>query len=211
MAMPPIPCPSCGAPIVFQSAASILAVCGYCGSTLIRRDLNLETLGKMAELMADGSPLRLRTAGRYRGAGFTVVGRIQLRFDAGLWNEWHIFFDDGRNGWLGEAAGIYTVSFLTKVPEALPRINDLRSGETVVLNGRAMVVTSVGEARCIGGEGELPFAIGPGYAAPSADLADEGNRFATIDYSEDPPLVFVGEAVEFDDLHLSGLRPLNGW
>jgi hypothetical protein len=36
-------------------------------------------------------------------------------------------------------------------------------------------------------------------------------RFATIDYSEDPPLLFTGEAVEFDDLKLRSLREFEGW
>ena len=87
-------CPSCGAPVRFQSAASILAVCEYCKSTLVRHDLNLEDVGKMAQLQTDGSPLQLRVEGKYRGVHFGVVGRIQLRFEHGLWNEWHLLFDD---------------------------------------------------------------------------------------------------------------------
>ena len=46
-------CPSCGAPVQFQSAASILAVCEYCHSTLVRHDLNLEDVGKMAQLQTE--------------------------------------------------------------------------------------------------------------------------------------------------------------
>ena len=37
-----------------------------------------------------------------------------------MWNEWYCAFDDGRGGWLGDAAGEYTVSFETTVPEPLP-------------------------------------------------------------------------------------------
>ena len=204
-------CPSCGAPVVFQSAASVMAVCGYCSSTLVRHDLDLENMGKMAQLQADGSPLQLRAEGRYRGASFTVVGRIQLRFAKGLWNEWHLLFDDRRSGWLGEAAGTYAVSFPVRVPEAIPKFEELHAGKAVVLNKQPYEVTDVEEADCIGGEGELPFSIGPGYSTPAADLAGPENQFATLDYSEDPPLVFTGEYVEFDDLHLSGLREIDGW
>jgi hypothetical protein len=57
-------CPSCGAKVVFQSAASILAVCSYCKSTL-RHDLDLQNIGKMAN-WADGSPLQLHAEGNYR-------------------------------------------------------------------------------------------------------------------------------------------------
>ena len=204
-------CPSCGAPVVFQSSASILEVCQYCSSTLVRHDLNLENIGKMAELQVDGSPLQLGAGGRYQGVPFTVVGRIQLRYEQGLWNEWHILFDDQRAGWLGESMGIYAVSFLTQVNEKTPRFEDLYPGAKVVLKSQSYEVNQVEKAFCLAGQGELPFQIGPGYEAPTVDLAGPGNRFATLDYSEETPLVFVGEYVEFEELHLSGLREMNGW
>ena len=206
-----VQCPSCGAPVVFQSVASVLAVCEYCGSTLVRHDLHLENVGKMAQLQADGSPLQLRAEGRYRGESFTVVGRIQLRFEKGLWNEWHLLFGDQRSGWLGEAAGIYAVSFLTEVTEAIPKFEELHPGRAVVLRKASYEVINVEKASCIGGEGELPFEIGAGYEAPVADLAGPGKQFATLDYSETSPLIYMGEYVEFEELHLSGLKEFDGW
>ncbi|HXZ36786.1 MAG TPA: DUF4178 domain-containing protein [Thermodesulfobacteriota bacterium] len=204
-------CPSCGAKVVFQSVASVMAVCQYCSSTLVRHDLDLENIGKMAQLQADGSPLQLRAEGKYQGDSFTVVGRIQLRFEKGLWNEWHLLFDDQRSGWLGEAAGIYAVSFLTEVGEKIPQFEELRPGESVTLKKASYEVTNMEKAFCIGGEGELPFQIGPGYEAPVADLAGQGKQFATLDYSEEPPLVYMGEYVEFEELHFSRLREIDGW
>lgn len=188
-----------------------MAVCEYCSSTLVRHDLNLENLGKMAELQVDGSPLQLRATGRYRGVPFTVVGRIQLRYPQGLWNEWHLLFDDERSGWLGESTGVYGVSFLTALEDKLPRFEDLKPEQIVVLNGKTYEVTDLEKAFCVAGQGELPFQIGPGYSAPSADLAGPGNGYATLDYSDDPPAVYLGEYVEFEDLHLSGLKEINGW
>lgn len=197
--------------MVFQSAASIMAVCEYCSSTLVRHDLDLENIGKMAQLQADGSPLQLQAEGRYQGESFTVVGRIQLRFEKGLWNEWHLLFDDQRSGWLGESAGIYAVSFLTEVGEKIPKFEELQPGESVTLKKASYEVTNVEKAFCVGGQGELPFQIGPGYEAPVADLAGPAKRFATLDYSEEPPLVYMGEYVEFEELHFSGLREIDGW
>lgn len=204
-------CPACGASVIFQSPASILAVCEYCASTLVRQDKNLEDIGKMAELQRDGSPLQLRAEGRYRGQHFTVIGRIQLRYENGLWNEWYLLFDDFRDGWMGETEGTYAISFLAKVGEALPRLEDLRPGASVTLRGQPYEVTNLEKATCLAGEGELPASIAPGYSATVVDLAGDGNRFATLDYSEDPPLAFLGEYVEFEQLHFSGLREINGW
>jgi hypothetical protein len=210
-------CPSCGAVVDFKSAASILAVCEYCRSTLVRHDVNVEDIGKMAQLKLDGSPLQLGAQGRYRGIQFGVVGRIQLRFDQGIWNEWHLMLADGRSGWLGEAQGIYAVSFLAKTSGSIPAFASLKPGQNIQINGQSFVVQNVESARCIGGEGELPFQVEAGYDAPVADLVGDKNSFATIDYSEtegsapQPPLVFTGEYMEFDDLHFSNLRQFDGW
>src|SRR5690349_21816400 len=110
-----VACPSCGAKVQFKSSASFFAVCDHCRSTLLRQDLNIENLGVMADLKPDGSPIQLGTGGRYLNVHFTVIGRIQLQYENGIWNEWHLLFDDGRTGWLGEAQGIYTVTFLKDI------------------------------------------------------------------------------------------------
>ncbi|MCC9004069.1 MAG: DUF4178 domain-containing protein, partial [Candidatus Competibacter sp.] len=199
--------------IMFQSAVSILTVCAYCKSTLIRHDLELENIGTMAELLPDPSPIQLGTEGTYRKTRFTVVGRIQLRYGQGIWNEWYLLFDNQRGGWLGETLGNYAVTFLIQPPEPLPLFSTLHAGANVTLKGRAFQVTNIESARCIAGEGELPIRVGPGYDASVVDLQAAGNTFATLDYSENPPLVFVGEQVRFDDLKLSRLRTIApvGW
>ena len=206
-----VQCPSCGAKVVFQSSASVVAVCEYCRSTLVRHDVNLEDVGKMADLKADGSPLQLGAAGSYGGVHFAVVGRIQYRYEQGLWNEWYLLFDDMRGGWLGEARGNYAVSFVTAVPESIPTFGSIEVGHMVTLCGRPYELVDVQQARCIAGEGELPFRVGAGFEAPVTDFQGPARGFATIDYSEAPPLVFIGQYVDFDDLALTGLRELDGW
>ncbi len=206
-------CPSCGAAITFQSAISILTVCAYCKSTLIRHDLDLENLGVMAELLPDSSPIQLGTAGVYRNTRFSVVGRIQLRYRQGLWNEWYLLFENQRSGWLGEMLGNYVVTFIVQPLEPLPPLSELRAGHRITLQGRDFQVTNIENARCIAGEGELPIRVGPGYEAPVVDLQASGGVFATLDYSENPPLVFIGEPRRFDDLKLTQLREVMpvGW
>jgi hypothetical protein len=43
------------------------------------------------------------------------------------------------------------------------------------------------------------------------DLLSHSEKVATIDYSEDPPLLFLGGAVGFEDLKLKNLRSFEGW
>ena len=96
-------CPSCGAPVVFRAATSIYVVCEFCRSTLLRAGEDLRNLGRMADLLEDTSLLQLGSEGVFRRQPFSVIGRIQLKYEAGLWNEWHILFADGRTAWLAEA------------------------------------------------------------------------------------------------------------
>lgn len=198
-------CPSCGAPVVFQSAGSVFAVCGYCQSTLFRHDDALEDLGKMAPLAEDRSPLQLGSEGKYKGVHFALIGRLQLRYSQGLWNEWHLLFDDMRTGWLSEAGGEYVLTFAQPVQEPLPAFADLTIGQRLTLAGESWTVSNLEEAICVAGEGELPFRVGAGYPVPAADLRNPAH-FATLDYSETPPLLFSGEAILLGELALANLR-----
>jgi hypothetical protein len=211
--MPPreVSCPACGAPVRFASAASLIAVCGYCRATLMRRDLDVENVGTMAALVEDPTPLQLGAEGRYRGVHFAVVGRIQVRWSEGRWNEWYVVFDDQRTGWLGDAGGEYSMAFPTEVTEPVPAWEALRPGLAVTLGKVEYEVTDVRTAEVVGGEGELPFRVGGGWETASADLRTAGPRFATLDYSDDPPRVYTGEIVEFDALGLRNLREIEGW
>lgn len=198
-------CPSCGAPVSFKSAASLYAVCGYCKSTLLRQGEALSNLGKMAELQDDPTLLQIGSEGHFKGIHFGVIGRIQLKYQAGLWNEWHILFDDGNNAWLSEAGGEYVLSRLAAVKEPIPAFASLEPDSPVNLGNKLFLVSDLETARCIAGEGELPFKVDAGYDVETADLR-LGDDFATIDYSETPPLVFLGKPVSFDELKLSNLR-----
>jgi len=182
-----------------------MAVCEYCRSTLIRRDADIENIGKMAELLEDASLIQIGSEGQYRGVHFAVIGRIQLQYPQGIWNEWHLLFDNQRSGWLSDAGGDYTVTFLTKVQEPLPALADMQAGKEVMLNGEPYTVTDIERGRCIAGAGELLFKVGAGFEAPSVDLRCARN-FASIDYSEAIPLTFLGASADFKDLHLSNLR-----
>ncbi|MBI4678927.1 MAG: DUF4178 domain-containing protein [Elusimicrobia bacterium] len=204
-------CPSCGAPVSFKSSVTLLAVCAYCRSLLLRKDLDIEDLGKVAQLMPDGSPVQLGAEGKYKGAPFAVIGRIQMRYPEGFWNEWHLNFIDGKYGWLGEAQGLYALSFKTDPAAPLPEIEKLAVGGEIGLGSETYTVRDKREAEYASGEGELPFRVPFGEKASFADLSGPGQRFATIDYSEEPPLLFLGEYVPFDSLALTGLKEIEGW
>jgi hypothetical protein len=207
-------CPSCGAPVRLMTSSSVAAVCSYCGTTVARSDKAgadaLENLGKISALVEDGSPLCLGAKGQFEGKRFEIVGRLQLEMETGYWNEWFLHYAGGATGWLGEALGQY---FMTKaqLDEKVPSFKALKVRMSQKFQGKKYVVTEVRNGKCTGGEGELPFVAGNGYQLPFADLRSSDGSFATIDYSEEPPIVFLGRAVQWDELAMKDHRVFHGW
>ncbi len=182
-------CPSCGGSIEFKIGSSVVVVCDYCHSIVARTDRGLEDLGKVAAMVDTGSPLRRDLPGKIRGNGFRIVGRTQLRHPmGGVWDEWYAAFDDGQWGWIAEAQGKYYLTVKTARHD-LPPYDVLEIGGTY----DGMKVVELATATVISGEGEIPFRVEQGSTYPYADLAGANHRFGTIDYSEDPPLLFEGE------------------
>jgi hypothetical protein len=176
-----------------------MAVCGYCRSTLVRHDVDLENLGTMATLAEDRSPFALRWRGQYHKVGFQLIGRLQLKYDDGYWNEWYAQFDDGRQGWVSEGSGLCYVTFEQPLKAPLPPFDAFKPGMTAKLGDAVFTVSDIESATCVAIEGELPFRAEPGYAAPAVDLRAD-DRFASLDFSDDPPRAYLGEAVTLDTL-----------
>jgi len=204
-------CPNCGAPVEFASAASASAVCGFCRSTLLRDGEALQRIGISAELFDDHSPLQLGASGQLMGKAFTVLGRQQLGYDGGTWNEWHVGFDGDaalRSGWLSEDNGSYVMVFDVALQGAAPAPDELHPGDQVLVNGSTWAVASVQRAKLLAAEGELPKAPRlDGAEFVVADLRNQRDEVGTLDW-RDPQAVSwsQGRAVRLADLKMSGLR-----
>lgn len=204
-------CPQCGAPVRFQFSGAVQTTCPYCQSILVRHDIRLELVGKVSDPPPDWSPIQLYTEGQYRGKAFQVVGRIMYEYEHGAWNEWHIVFQDGVSGWLSDAQLEYAVSFLRPLPGSVPQPEDLSAGLPFAFDGVTYEVTTVTKARYRGVQGELPFRYWDKRTCVFADLRTPAAQFGTIDYTENPPLLFLGEVVPFDELQFRNVRLFEGW
>jgi len=178
---------------------------------LVRRDLNVEAIGTMAQLPPDLSPLQLAARGEFDGLAFTLIGRLRLNYDEGSWNEWYAKFADGRHGWVAEAQGFFMVSFECDVPPGIGDKHRFEPGLEIKIADREYSLTDHHETVCIAGEGELPFVAKPGRESVSADFTDADGGFASIEIAEGTASCFVGSSVQFDDLHWTGLREVPGW
>ncbi|WP_426176036.1 DUF4178 domain-containing protein [Massilia sp. TWR1-2-2] len=204
--MQTVSCPSCGAEVTFRSHASVVAVCEFCRATVMKDADAVKDLGKMSSVLEDFSPIQIGTAGVAGGRNFTVVGRIQLRYSAGMWNEWFLLFDDAGTGWLGDSSGLYTITTEAKVDGGLPVFDMIVPGRLYSIAGQRYTASEKRVAECVGGAGELPFKVGEGWQARVADFR-AGASFLTLDYSDgDTAALYHGASVTLEEMQCQLLR-----
>jgi hypothetical protein len=204
-------CPNCGAPIRFRFSSAVQTTCEFCRSILVRTGIDLNRVGQVADFPPDSSPIQIGSEGVYRNKAFTAVGRILYQYEHGGWNEWHLAFQDGASGWLSDAQSQYAVTFVAKPSQPLGDMSTRNPGSAFTEGGVEYRVASITRAHYAGVEGELPFEYWDKSECVFVDLRSPDRRLGTIDYTEDPPLLFLGEFVEFDTLRLSNLRQFEGW
>jgi hypothetical protein len=213
------PCPNCGAPVEFQSAASVSAICGYCRSSVLRDGEALRRIGQSAELFADRGLLQLGSSGRWQQRGFTLVGRVQYGYGKGgaalsapaevegTWSEWHALFDDGASGWLSEDNDQYVMAFAVRSDVPPPAADALRVGQPVELVRKLWRVASLTRSSVLAAQGELPVPPALGRSQLIADLRNAQEQVATLEYADGgPPLLSVGVPARPADLELRNLR-----
>jgi len=194
--------------VTFELGATLLRVCEHCGTAVARRGADLASYGKVAGLIPTPSVLKLGLEGDYEGAPpFRLIGRLQLDYGAGTWDEWLMGFSDGSWAWLAEAQGRFHYMGQAALPP-LPDFDQVRPGQTVDLGPPGtFVVAEVRRARFASALGELPFAVAPGSELRYADLSGPGGRLATIDYGsgDAAEALYVGSEVTLEQLGFSGL------
>jgi len=200
--------PGVGASAAAGRGSSIVVICEFCHSVVARGDRKLEDLGKVAALVETGSPLDVGLHGVYQGVPFEMTGRAQLGHQAGgMWDEWYAAFQDGRWGWLAEAQGRFYLTFGQSLPEQglIPPFETIQLGEPIAAlpTSVPLIVAEKSVATQLGAQGEIPYKLTPGAEYEYADLSGPHGIFATLDYSETPPLVFVGREVTLAELGLS--------
>ena len=212
-----INCPQCGAPAPFRGHAVSL-VCEYCGSTVVRTEVDVKLVGKVSALVDNGSPIILGSRGRFHGTPFEVVGRLQVQYDRGTWNEWYIEMADGTVGWLSDAQGSYAIMRPKNqqiVASRVPPFPHVEINQIFEIDGIEAVVVDRRGAGYKGAEGVLPFEAEPGYVYYGVDLRGFNGEFMSLDYGTNAdhnmPVPYLGEAIDLADVGLHPLRQFEGW
>jgi endogenous inhibitor of DNA gyrase (YacG/DUF329 family) len=206
-------CPGCGAPVNFTSLASTHAVCGFCQSTIVREGDALKRIGKMAEVFDDYSALQLMAQGKLGSVNFTIVGRLQYKYEGGSWNEWLAAMDDGSTASLSEDNGSFVWTRAVPPGEAHARVLPTPAqwvvGNTTAINGKQFSVGSVQEVSLMAAQGELPKLPPLGHKFFVVELRSALAEVLSVDYSTEPPSLALGRAVNLEELQLTGLRDIS--
>lgn len=197
-------CPSCGAALQQNNAASKAISCGYCGQTSHIAMDKLEAAGQQHLLIDYGSALSYGSANRLREQAFTILGKVRLEYEDGFWDEWYIEREDGSNGWIQEDDGSFVLfEQVGKVPQSF-NLNDITVGGSYTFSDEIqnMFVSSKGQATIKGGSGELPFKIIPGERADFIDGIMNGQP-TSIELYDKEYLAFVGTPFDIEELELT--------
>lgn len=203
-------CPSCGAEIRFGLGSSLSVICGYCNATVVRTDRGLSNLGKVADIADTPSLIAVGDQGTLAGRPFEVLGRLQLDYGLGPWDEYYVAFDHGAAwGWLAYAQGRWHVT--SAVPGvSLPPYGELRLEQDVPLGAVGVFrVAEINQASVRSAEGELPGADPPGTVFYYADCYGKNGQFATFDYEDGrrAPTLYSGYVFAENQLRVTALGP----
>ncbi|NIJ19191.1 hypothetical protein FHS95_000860 [Sphingomonas naasensis] len=213
-----LPCPNCGADVVFRSPALPSRVCDYCRSLLVRSDSGVIKVGEAAALPFDVSPVQIGMRGRIDGKGFEVIGRVRWAWTDGAWNEWLLLFEDGGNAWLGEAMGQFMLLWERSLGQVRsPALRGIVKGQDAVigtevqLDHQKLVIADAREVVCVAAEGELPFTAPSGWKLYSVDLRGQHGECATLQRDRGETSVYQGRYVTLAELAPRGMRAIEGW
>ena len=201
-------CPSCGAEIGIHSATALTAVCGYCHSVLMINNRQLIKSRRRSAILEDFSPLQIGTTGVWKGQQFVLTGRIQVHYEAGMWNEWHALFTNGNSGWLSEAGDRFV--FTQEKTERI-LLEKFPPCGCIVVNYQHLswVISDIRQIKQgrLEGEGELPLELPRRQKVHTIDLRS-GKYFMTLEYNgtAEKPTIYVGEGVSLAALKLQNIR-----
>ncbi len=187
-----IQCPSCGAVHPVWNPGIMMVVCEYCGNAVYWDEDQIRNAGKQSILPEGFSRLYRGATGELSGRRFVVLGRVRYSFGHGFWDEWFLEYADGTTAWLTEDNHELALETLLE-STPVPPFASLYPGARLTIEGETFVVEEVGEAECLGMEGDLlhPVLTGERYRYADASSPD-GRHTLGIEYDETPPTVYKG-------------------
>lgn len=202
-APPSLNCPSCGASHSLANPGIVMFLCDYCGTAVYWDQEKIEAAGKQSVVPEGFSRLYRGAVGTIRQKRCVVLGRVRYSFGRGFWDEWYLERAGNTMIWLTEDN--HELCWQSRIElegGALP-FEMYAPGVTIQARDMKFVVREVGNAECIGIEGELPKHVTAGESYPYVDAGSLDGRYVLgIEYDDDKPAVFFGRWLKWSELKL---------
>lgn len=198
-------CSACGATISIYDPATVSIACPYCDCVMIRTDKGIEEKGKQSRLPEGYSRLYRGAIGMIGDQRFQVLGRVRYSFGQGFWDEWYIMLGSGEGHWLTEDDYSFSFQVLYRGSIKVLPYAHYSVGDDIDLGERIYQVKEVGNAECLGIEGEVPKDVLPHEQYPYVDAVSyEGTHVLGLEYdnAQACPTVFVGKWLSSGDIRL---------
>lgn len=181
----------------------MMVVCEYCSTAIYWDEERIAAAGKQSVLPEGTSRLYRGATGSYHQRRFVVVGRVRYSFGRGFWDEWYLEMSDGAMQWLTEDNHELAVQRRVSFDQAMPA-SSCRPGSWLTLRDTQFVVQEVGQAECLGVEGEVPKRIVTGETYTYVDASSPDGRYTLgLEFDEgDTPTAFVGKWLKHSELKL---------
>ncbi len=190
-------CPSCGAENAVTNPGILMKVCDYCKTALYWDKESALRAGNKSLDLPQSPRFKVGAYGKLAGKPFAVLGRLTYEHDSGFWHEWFIEQEDGSLLWLTEDEGELFIERPLTLKNLPPSFDSIKAGSEITLDDKTAVVEEIGYAKCIGGEGQIPFLVELGDTYPYVDGAsmDGANSFGLEYDSQGAPKAFWGRIV----------------
>ncbi|MDQ7784174.1 MAG: DUF4178 domain-containing protein [Desulfomonilaceae bacterium] len=195
-------CPSCGAANEVSNPGILMRVCDYCRTAIYWDKESALRAGRKSMDLPPSTRFKVGATGKIGATRFTVLGRLSYAHRKGTWDEWFIEIEDGRIKWLTEDEGELFIEEPVVLTSPVPPHSEMQPGMKIGLNDRVGVVEEIGEARCIGGEGQIPFEVEIGETYPYVDGAAVDGSFSfglEYDSHTGTPTAYMGRILAAND------------
>jgi Domain of unknown function (DUF4178) len=179
-----------------------MRVCDFCKTSMYWDKESALRAGSKSMELPPSSRFKVGASGKIEGKTFAILGRLVYAHEKGSWSEWFIEMQDGSIKWLSEDEGELFLEEPLALKIPVPKYEELELGMHILLNDKQGVVEELGEARCIGGEGQIPFVVEIGEIYPYADGAGIDGSFSfglEYDTEGEKPSAFIGKILSVKD------------
>ncbi|MEM6796297.1 MAG: DUF4178 domain-containing protein [Acidobacteriota bacterium] len=197
-----ISCPSCGAPRSLHNPGIVMFACEFCSSVVYWDEDKVTAAGNNSLLTEGFSRLYRDATGSFHQKRFRVLGRIRYSFGEGLWDEWFLETSDGSSLWLTEDQHELAEQREIEFP-GIAAFDQHYIGQKMYLRESEFAIQEMGNAECVGLEGELPKNVTLGETYPYLDATSLDGRYSLgLEFDAETPTAFLGRWLKYSEIKL---------